>query len=402
MFTGLLPSEHGAHFQNMAYGHASPTIAEVLGQAGYRTKMITRNFVFDGAIPGINRGFQEITRPIAEVDGSAFAVFLALAKPRIARHLRETGFFRSPVARTSRFVRDFARSLLPADRLALEEVKSSLVEYRRRGDPYFIFCNLYDVHAPYAPADDSLLESTNLPGLVAESAEVGFALAALGRHKYLEEGFHLPARLQRRLLWRYHRAIELMDAKLAAFFREIEKTGVLQDTLVILTSDHGEAFGEHGLYLHDASVFQTHLHVPLWILAPGEIARYVDDVVSTRDLYDTIRRMALRGTRRDTLLDASARRPNRVIAEHFFYPHASNSSVEFKKNLCAVVGSDHKTVSIGGSRYVNYDLRSDPSEDKAEATDSSTLDTMASSLEPSARDAYEHLLEWGHSGTGDA
>ena len=58
LFTGLLPSEHGAHFQTMAYARTAPTIAEILGAAGYHTELVTRNFVFDGTIPGLTRGFQ--------------------------------------------------------------------------------------------------------------------------------------------------------------------------------------------------------------------------------------------------------------------------------------------------------------------------------------------------------
>jgi arylsulfatase A-like enzyme len=44
MFTGLLPSEHGAHFQTMGYFKSAPTVAEVLQQAGYHTELVSRNF----------------------------------------------------------------------------------------------------------------------------------------------------------------------------------------------------------------------------------------------------------------------------------------------------------------------------------------------------------------------
>jgi len=70
------------------------------------------------------------------------------------------------------------------------------------------------------------------------------------------------------LLGRYQRAIELMDEKLADFYGAASAGGLLDDTLLVVTSDHGEAFGEHGLYFHDASVFDTHLHVPLEGLLP--------------------------------------------------------------------------------------------------------------------------------------
>src|SRR5262245_48537433 len=66
VFTGLLPSQHGAHFQSMAYTRPAATIAEILSDAGFHTEIVTRNFVFDGTIAGITRGFQHNTRPLSD------------------------------------------------------------------------------------------------------------------------------------------------------------------------------------------------------------------------------------------------------------------------------------------------------------------------------------------------
>ena len=57
--------------------------------------------------------------------------------------------------------------------------------------------------------------------------------------------------------------------------RDIYAVG--DDKLLIVTSDHGEAFGEHGLYLHDASVYDTHLHVPLWVRHPERPPEVVNE-----------------------------------------------------------------------------------------------------------------------------
>ena len=56
MFTGLLPSAHGAHFQSMAYAERTPTVAERFAAAGYHTEVVTRNSLFDGTIPGAMGG----------------------------------------------------------------------------------------------------------------------------------------------------------------------------------------------------------------------------------------------------------------------------------------------------------------------------------------------------------
>jgi arylsulfatase A-like enzyme len=66
MFTGELPSTHGAHFQSMAMRRDVPTLASVLGSAGFETELISRNPVFDGSIPGLCRGFEQTTRFLAQ------------------------------------------------------------------------------------------------------------------------------------------------------------------------------------------------------------------------------------------------------------------------------------------------------------------------------------------------
>jgi membrane-anchored protein YejM (alkaline phosphatase superfamily) len=113
-----------------------------------------------------------------------------------------------------------------------------------------------------------------------ENVVMPFVLPCLGGHRYLQPGFHLSSLSRRMLLERYHRAIELMDAKLASFYGAARSAGLLDDTLLIVTSDHGEAFGEHALYLHDASIYDIHLHVPLWIHHPGRGPARIADVVS--------------------------------------------------------------------------------------------------------------------------
>ncbi|MBX3023520.1 sulfatase [bacterium] len=361
MFTGRLPSEHGAHFQTMAYRNPSPTIAERLAAVGYRTALVTRNFVFDGAIPGVTRGFQIRERPIASSSRADLAaMFLALAKPRVRRHIQRTGFFHPRHAAGRDFVRAFARTLMPADDLALARVLDLITAQRRAGQRVFICCNLYDVHAPYAPQPHSLLRPWRSPAAVWENLSVPFHLAALGQHAYLREGAQVRPRTGVVLRGRYHRAIELMDRKLAAFFAAAGR--LLDDTVVILTSDHGEAFGEHGLYLHDASVYDTHLHVPLWIRHPDRGAASIDDIVSTRDLFGVL--LASAGERRwsDTLLDAGHRAAHPfAVAEHFHYPRLAGMAERYRQNLLAVITADDKLV-VRGEGPLRFDRSRDRDE----------------------------------------
>jgi arylsulfatase A-like enzyme len=369
MFTGLLPSQHGAHFRSMAYAGRAPLVAEVLGAAGYRTELVTRNFVFDGTLPGVTRGFAHTHRPLADAPRwHPVPLLLALAKPRFRRHLRATGFFHPRHGDSRRFLQTFARALWPADELALDRVLDRLAAARRRGTPAFVFCNLYDVHAPYAPTPRSILRPWRSLAGAYENLLLPGALARLGTHAYLREGFRISAASRRLLRDRYLRAVELMDAKLAAFFGAARASGALDDTLVVLASDHGEAFGDHELYLHDASVYETHLHVPLWIHHPELAAQRIDDVVSTRDLFGLLTAIGRGDGPAGTILDPAYRAAHPIaLAEHVHYPHLRDAQPRYRQDLAAAIGPAGKIVLRDGG-VVGYDLAADPREEHPRPT----------------------------------
>jgi hypothetical protein len=363
MFTGLWPSQHAAHFRTMGYVGRAPTVAELLAARGFHTEVVTRNSIFDGALPGITRGFQKNTPILADVTGiNPLAIVLALSKPRFRRQINQSGFFHPLQRESRRFVTTFARSTVPADGLALEYVLEQMARRRRAGTPYFFFCNLYDVHAPYPPSPRSIFRSfRSLEGCL-ENLRVPFVLPSLGSHTYLRPGFHLSRASRAMLLRRYHTAIELMDEKLARFHTEARSLGLLDDTLLVVTSDHGEGFGEHGLYLHDSSVYETHLHVPLWVHHPDVAPAVVDDVVSTRDLFELMQAAAAGDDLDGTLLDPGHRARHPIaIAEHFHYPHARQMAPEFRQDLVAAVTARWKLV-IRREGALRYDLAGDPAE----------------------------------------
>jgi arylsulfatase A-like enzyme len=363
MFTGLMPSRHGAHFRNLGYTGTDPTIAEILSGLGHRTELVTRNSIFEGSIPGVTRGFQTCTRPLAEVGRlDPLAIMLALSKPRFRRQVRSGGFFH-PLQKQSRdFVRMFARAVLPADRLALDHVLERATHHRRAGERFFIFANLYDVHAPYPPTDTSILRPFWAREALLENLMMPVVLPKLGAHRYIRKGFRMSALARRLLLQRYLSAIELMDRKLSAFYDAARGSGVLDDTLLVITSDHGEGFGEHGLYLHDSSVFETHLHVPLWILHPDRPAELIDDVVSTLGLFDLMRAAGSGDSLDDTILSAEYRRTQSVAhAEHFHYAGYDDILPQYRQDLRAIIGATRKVIMRETSAET-FDLSDDPDE----------------------------------------
>jgi len=349
MFTGLLPSAHQAHFQTMGYRQGHRTIAERLDARGFHTEIVTRNPIFDGRLPGVTRGFRHSTRLFAERRRlDPLALLLGMSKPRFRRQVRNSGFFHPDQRESAAFLAEFARTTLPADARVLQHALDRIDALRTSRRPWFLFCNLFDVHAPYCPSDDSLFGRTGSPRDLLDNLLSLYCVAKIGSHAYLRNGFQMPDAGREALLSRYHRAIELMDAKLERFFRAAWDEGLLDDTLVILTSDHGEAFGEHDLYLHDASVYETHAHVPLWACHPTLAPGAVSEPVSTAELFALIRQAALEDRFDGTVLDAAhrKRRPP-VVIEHFYYPHVHDVQPRHGRNLAAVLAGDRKVVSRG-------------------------------------------------------
>jgi len=398
MFTGLLPSEHGAHFQTMAYVGAQPTVAEVFAARGHHTEVVTRNSLFDGTVPGSTRGFRTNTKILAERRGpDPLGLLLALSKPRVRRLIRTSGFFHVLQRDDGAFLGTLARMIIPADRRVLDHALHRMTDLRQAGRPYFLFLNLYDVHAPYPPRAHSPLASFgSLDGWI-ENLMLPRLSTQLGGHAYLADGFAFSQRAQRILCARYHRAIELMDAKLAAFWDAARAARLLDDAMVVVASDHGEAFGEHDLWFHDASVWQTHLRVPLWIHHPDRAPGVVDDVVSTRDLFGLLAAVAEGRGVAGTLLDPDWRAAHPVaLAEHFHYPHAPAMSPRYRQNCAAAVVGRWKC-HVRREGMVAYDLAADPDETTPLPASIAMLEDVAR-RDGAPRDAVAagaaHLRRW--------
>ena len=70
----------------------------------------------------------------------------------------------------------------------------------------------------------------------------------------------------------YDDCIAYLDEQLGQLFRNLDSRGLLKNTVVVLTSDHGEHFGEHGtMFGHKFTVYDQETHVPLLVIAPGRV-----------------------------------------------------------------------------------------------------------------------------------
>jgi arylsulfatase A-like enzyme len=88
----------------------------------------------------------------------------------------------------------------------------------------------------------------------------------------------------------YDQAIATIDRDIADLLQALEERGLLENTIVVVTADHGEAFGDHGIYGHGSTLYMPMLQVPLIISWPGKVPAgfRVPQWVSTRALAATL------------------------------------------------------------------------------------------------------------------
>ncbi len=133
-------------------------------------------------------------------------------------------------------------------------------------EPWFLFLHTYEVHGPYDPPQ---------PAYDRVVAEHPGALRGLEPDPKLfmeivaENGGRVPADVATVLEALYDEEVRHADQVLGAFFDRMRADGRFEDTLIVITSDHGEEFGEHGLLGHSDSLYTEQLAVPLLVHLPG-------------------------------------------------------------------------------------------------------------------------------------
>jgi arylsulfatase A-like enzyme len=258
MFTGRYPFELTVGY-DVPLTDEAPTLAGVLGAAGYRTGGFVANTVYGSYLHGLNRGFQryrDYPLSVSEVLGASTLNRVLFKVWNAARH-------------------DYAEpGVKDADRINGEFLGwLDGVEARR---PWFAFLNYFDGHMAYdppAPYDRTFLDREPPT-----------------RSIYGETRRQRSADEVRGLQDAYDGAIAFLDAQLGELFAELERRGQLHRTAIIVTADHGEAFAEHGFLDHGASLYLPELHVPLIVRLPGDEGRgcVVKEWVTLRDLAATI------------------------------------------------------------------------------------------------------------------
>ena len=158
-----------------------------------------------------------------------------------------------------------------------------LADRREPDRPFFAFLNLLDAHDPYTLPQGAPYRFVTYSSTLDECRAVYELWRVLDKTK-------LPRSVITLARDSYDDCLRYIDEQLGILFDELQRRGVLEQTLIVVTSDHGEGLGEHGLFDHGESLYRTEIRVPLLIVPPSGLQSsvVVDETVSLRDLPATI------------------------------------------------------------------------------------------------------------------
>jgi arylsulfatase A-like enzyme len=154
-----------------------------------------------------------------------------------------------------------------------------------RDKPFFVFLHTYDVHR-YDPPDAFRNEYVpDYEGSIEEGIPLARSLQHLQNHEFLGG---LDDRDREKVVSIYDEGIRYVDHWIGKFLAAVEEMGLLENTVVIITSDHGEEFWEHNHTGHGYTNFEEMLHVPLIVRHPDLPAGRRSAMVRLIDVAPTI------------------------------------------------------------------------------------------------------------------
>jgi arylsulfatase A-like enzyme len=280
ILTGLYPGRHGLTSHERYLASSQETLAQLFSRAGFRTAAVVNSHNLGPAF-GLDRGFQQY------------------------RYVEEKADRRGP----STEITDQGMEWLEAAGEA----------------PFFLFLHYYDVHSDYASLPEH--ETRFLRPYRGRADGTTAQLIAQREGKRTLDDTDAP-----NLVDRYDAGIRQMDAELSRLLAFLSLRGWNDETLLVVTSDHGEEFFEHGGVLHGQTQYQEVLRVPLLVRGPGvPEKRRIATPVSLVDVLPTLLETA--GIAVPGGLDGVSLRPlwgeeGRAVDDRYLFSEADHNNVE--------------------------------------------------------------------------
>jgi arylsulfatase A-like enzyme len=330
MFTARWPHEHGADWL-VPLNDRYPVLAQAFDSAGYRTGGFVANMFYCSREHGLARGF------------SHYADFRVTVGEL---------FYNASIGRgvlNQAWLHDWIGVYDQAGSNSAEDVNRMFLHWLDRPSdrPFFAFLNYFDAHVPRlmpAPFDHRFGDPKRRP----------LHLIRYSLHHADMRGWLLfPPELMQTEIDAYDSGIAYMDRETAQLVDALRRRGMLDNTVLIVTADHGELFGEHGVAGHGTSLYRGAVEVPLLIVAPGKLPTgvVVDAPVTLKDLAQTALDLAgapdpfgLPGASLRRYLTGSAPRDTVLIE---LGPQAGRQAVRFPK-----IGTGMASIVMDGHQYI--------------------------------------------------
>lgn len=246
MLTGVYPGEHrveGNAPEPIQGGH--PTLPRLLAARGFETAGFVSSAVLDQRISRLHRRFQTYDDNLGPLPDM----------PEL--------MFRTPLFQAASD--EFRTRTLLRDRRRGDETVSAVIDWLARNAHrrFFLFVHLYDPHGPYAPPPpyDRMYDPTYN----------GKVLDVYDKTIAQRSALLADPRAVRHMKAAYSGEVTYADSQVGRLVGALRREGILDDTLLIVTSDHGESLGEHGYYFdHSLDLHDPSLKVPLLMRLPSE------------------------------------------------------------------------------------------------------------------------------------
>jgi arylsulfatase A-like enzyme len=351
LFTGLYPSQHRLHnyhrdehtvgLPQLSYPMAAnvPTVAMILERAGFQTAAIYANPVISPRFR-LDRGFG-----LYRYENNRNEELDLFCEPLLA------------VAPGSGRLETFRKTVTSARQIN-RRVTHWLDNHARA--PFFLFVNYMDAHWPYRPPEpfDELFPASGTTDLGQEELRE----IILGGERPLTETELSD------LHARYDGEIAYLDSQLRELIEHLRDSGLWDSSLVIVTSDHGEFFGEHDLVFHGRELYEAGVKIPLMVKYPGGEPRGrhgepvgLEDIVPT--ILDVVGRPIPK--RMGGVPIGAARTAPTVAENHFGFKidfKDTGWGHRFDRVRRSMVEGNHKFIHSSDGRHELYDLEADPDE----------------------------------------
>lgn len=372
ILTGLMPHQTGADW-NRPPGSAPWPLARILRSKGYETAGFNANPYYGLGGWRLDEGFDVYEDDRVSIRHNLAVTFMGQS---VLRSLYDH------LIRYNQFDRRSARDVN-------RDIKRWM-DRRSPAAPYFLFINYMDAHRPYLPPAPFGHRFGRIPS------------ALLSRLSLPLKSGHPPKpytpQEREELKGGYNNSLAYLDLEVGRLIDFLRRRPGGNQTIFIVTSDHGEGFGEHGTYDHGWNLYREVLHVPLIVSGAGiPHGVRVSGVVSNRRIFSTVLDLAL--GLKGAVEQSSLSRWWMPAVEPHAQSHGALSELDILNQgadpaSISLTTSEWQLILDSGGQTELYDIRKDPGEKANLASDpgeSSTVAKLRAALE--ARVATS-LLPW--------